>query len=108
MSTGYLERVLKSRVYEIVRETPLSAMPLLSERLGNRVLLKREDTQPVFSFKVRGAYNRMVRLDGAEAARGVVAAGGAGVAFGRNVWGSDDPAALVGRLLEAVHGAGPG
>ena len=74
MSTGYLERVLKSRVYEIVRETPLSEMPLLSERLGNRVLLKREDTQPVFSFKVRGAYNRMVRLDGAAAARGVVAA----------------------------------
>ena len=74
MSTGYLERVLKSRVYEIVGETPLSEMPLLSERLGNRVLLKREDTQPVFSFKVRGAYNRMVRLDEAEAARGVVAA----------------------------------
>ena len=74
MSTGYLERVLKSRVYEIVRETPLSEMPLLSERLGSRVLLKREDTQPVFSFKVRGAYNRMVRLDEADAARGVVAA----------------------------------
>ena len=74
MSTGYLERVLKSRVYEIVRETPLSPMPLLSERLRNRVLLKREDAQPVFSFKVRGAYNRMVRLDGADAARGVVAA----------------------------------
>ena len=74
MSTGYLERVLKSRVYEIVRETPLSEMPLLSERLGNRVLLKREDTQPVFSFKVRGAYNKMVRLDEAQAASGVVAA----------------------------------
>ena len=74
MSRGYLERVLKSRVYEIVRETPLSEMPLLSERLGNRVLLKREDTQPVFSFKVRGAYNRMVRIDEADAARGVVAA----------------------------------
>ena len=74
MSTGYLERILKARVYEIVEETPLSEMPLLSERLGNRVLLKREDTQPVFSFKVRGAYNKMVRLDRAEAARGVVAA----------------------------------
>ncbi|MCY4450753.1 MAG: threonine ammonia-lyase, biosynthetic [Immundisolibacterales bacterium] len=74
MSTGYLERVLKSRVYEIVGETPLSEMPLLSERLGSRVLLKREDTQPVFSFKVRGAYNRMVRLDEADAARGGVAA----------------------------------
>ena len=74
MSTDYLERVLKSRVYEIVRETPLSEMPLLSERLGNRALLKREDTQPVFSFKVRGAYNKMVRLEVADAARGVIAA----------------------------------
>ena len=74
VSPGYLERVLKSRVYEIVRETPLSEMPLLSERLGSRVLLKREDTQPVFSFKVRGAYNRMVRLGEEDAARGVVAA----------------------------------
>ena len=74
MPTDYLERVLKSRVYEIVEETPLSEMPLLSARLGSRVLLKREDTQPVFSFKVRGAYNKMVRLGPEEAARGVVAA----------------------------------
>ena len=74
MSAGYLERVLKSRVYEIVRETPLSEMPLLSERLGNRVLLKREDTQPVHSFKVRGAYNKMARLGEAQTANGVVAA----------------------------------
>ena len=74
MSTDYLERILKSRVYELVRETPLSDMPLLSGRLGSRVLLKREDTQPVFSFKVRGAYNRMARLAPAEAERGVVAA----------------------------------
>ena len=74
VSTDYLERVLKSRVYELVRETPLSDMPLLSGRLGSRVLLKREDTQPVFSFKVRGAYNKMARLTAAEAARGVIAA----------------------------------
>ena len=74
MSTDYLERVLKSRVYEIVQETPLSEMPLLPVRLGSRVLLKREDTQPVFSFKVRGAYNKMARLARADAARGVVAA----------------------------------
>ena len=74
MSEGYLERILKSRVYEIVGETPLSEMPLLSARLRNRVLLKREDTQPVFSFKVRGAYNKMARLSPAEAATGVVAA----------------------------------
>ena len=74
MSTEYLERVLKSRVYELVQETPLSNMPLLSARLGSRVMLKREDTHPVFSFKVRGAYNKMVRLAGEDAKRGVVAA----------------------------------
>ena len=74
MATDYLERVLKSRVYEIVEETPLSEMPLLSLRLGCRVLLKREDMQPVFSFKVRGAYNKMARLGCGEAERGVVTA----------------------------------
>jgi threonine dehydratase len=55
-------------------ETPLEEAPLLSERLGNRLLLKREDLQPVFSFKVRGAYNKMVRLSARELSAGVVAA----------------------------------
>jgi threonine dehydratase len=66
--------ILTSRVYEIARETPLDAAPRLSARLGNEVLLKREDLQPTFSFKIRGAYNRIARLTEAERARGVIAA----------------------------------
>ncbi|WP_243042030.1 threonine ammonia-lyase, biosynthetic [Dyella sedimenti] len=69
-----LRRTLRARVYEVARETALEAAPLLSARLGQRVLLKREDQQPVFSFKLRGAYNRMAALDGAQRARGVIAA----------------------------------
>ena len=70
----YLERILLSRVYDIAQETPLEKAASLSERTGNTVLLKREDMQPVFSFKLRGAYNKMVRLSQQERARGVVAA----------------------------------
>ncbi|WP_407276375.1 threonine ammonia-lyase, biosynthetic [Halothiobacillus sp. DCM-1] len=58
----YLRRILTARVYDVAIESPLTEAPLLSARLGNRVLLKREDTQPVFSFKLRGAYNMMHRL----------------------------------------------
>jgi threonine dehydratase len=70
----YLCRVLNARVYDVAIESPLDPAPRLSERLGNRVLLKREDLQPVFSFKLRGAYNRMVKLGAAERRRGVIAA----------------------------------
>ncbi len=70
----YLRRILTSRVYEAVSETPLDVAPELSERTGNRVLLKREDLQPVFSFKIRGAYNKMAHLSPEARARGVVAA----------------------------------
>ncbi len=66
--------ILTSRVYEVARETPLDEAPRLSSRLGNIVLLKREDLQPTFSFKIRGAYNRMARLSDAERARGVITA----------------------------------
>jgi threonine ammonia-lyase, biosynthetic, long form len=69
-----LRRTLAARVYEVARETPLEPAEQLSARLGNRVLLKREDLQPVFSFKLRGAYNRMAALDPAERAGGVIAA----------------------------------
>ena len=69
-----LRRAHAARVYDVARETALDEAPLLSERLGARVLMKREDQQPVFSFKLRGAYNRMVRLDAAQRARGVIAA----------------------------------
>lgn len=70
----YLQRILTARVYDVARESPLDPMPLLSERLRNRVLLKREDQQPVFSFKLRGAYNKMVNMSAAQRRRGVVAA----------------------------------
>jgi len=66
--------ILTSRVYDVARETPLDAAPRLSARLASQVWLKREDSQPIFSFKIRGAYNRIVRLSGEERARGVVAA----------------------------------
>ena len=58
----YLQRILSARVYDVAIETPLDFAPNLSKRLGHRVLIKREDLQPVFSFKLRGAYNKMVRL----------------------------------------------
>ncbi len=69
-----LREILTSRVYDVARETPLDPAPRLSERLGVPVLLKREDLQPIFSFKIRGAYNRMARLSAEERARGVIAA----------------------------------
>src|SRR5438132_4760563 len=70
----YLRRVLNARVYDVAIESALDHAPALSDRLANRVLLKREDLQPVFSFKLRGAYNRMLRLESAERRRGVIAA----------------------------------
>jgi len=70
----YLQRILNAKVYDVAIESPLEPAPTLSRRLGNRVLLKREDKQEVFSFKLRGAYNRMAHLSPAERARGVVAA----------------------------------
>ena len=70
----YLQRILNAKVYDVAIESPLDPAPMLSRRLGNRVLLKREDEQEVFSFKLRGAYNRMAHLSAAERARGVVAA----------------------------------
>ena len=63
-----LRRTLSARVYEVAQETPLQPAALLSARLGCRVLLKREDLQSVFSFKLRGAYNKMAQLDAARRA----------------------------------------
>jgi len=74
MDYGYIERILKARVYDVAIESPLEAAPRLSRRLGNEVLFKREDLQPVFSFKLRGAYNRIAHLEPAQAARGVICA----------------------------------
>ncbi len=62
MPQSYIKRILDARVYDVARETPIDEAVLLSSRLGNRVWLKREDLQPIFSFKLRGAYNKMVQL----------------------------------------------
>lgn len=74
MDTEYLERILKARVYDVAIESPLERAPRLSRRLGNTVLFKREDLQPVFSFKLRGACNRIAHLTTEQAARGVICA----------------------------------
>ena len=69
-----LREILTSRVYEVARETTLDEAPRLSMRVQNKVWLKREDQQPIFSFKIRGAYNRIARLTPAERAIGVITA----------------------------------
>lgn len=74
MASDYLRRILNARVYDVAHESALQPAPMLSARLGNRVLLKREDLQPVHSFKLRGAYNKMVQLSPAALKRGVIAA----------------------------------
>ena len=70
----YLERILRARVYDVAVESPIDPAPGISGRLENRVLLKREDMQPVFSFKLRGAYNKMSLLPAQALKRGVIAA----------------------------------
>ena len=74
MPRDYVERILKARVYDVARESALDPAPRLSRRLDNNVLLKREDLQPVFAFKVRGAYNKICNLSVEDRARGVIAA----------------------------------
>ena len=74
MAIDYLQKILTAKVYDVAVETPLELAPTLSRRLGNRVLLKREDQQSVFSFKLRGAYNKMAHLPAVERAKGVIAA----------------------------------
>ena len=69
----YMKLILTSRVYEAVEETPLHHAQNLSARLECRVLLKREDLQPVFSFKLRGAYNKMAHLSEKQRWKGVIA-----------------------------------
>jgi threonine dehydratase len=74
MPLDYLEKILTARVYDVAQESPLELAPNLSRRLGNRLLLKREDMQPVFSFKLRGAYNKMAHLSPDQLNQGVIAA----------------------------------
>ena len=74
MTDPYIEKILNADVYDVAAQTPLTQAPTLSERMGCDVRLKREDLQPIFSFKCRGAYNKMASLSDEERARGVVAA----------------------------------
>ena len=84
----YLKKILLSRVYDVAVETPLEQAEILSRRLDNVVLLKREDTQPVFSFKLRGAYNKMAQLSREELDRGVIAASAGNQYIGRALIGA--------------------
>ena len=90
MLTEYVERIRNAQVYDVAIETPLDKMPRLSQRLNNLVWVKREDLQPVFSFKLRGAYNRMSHLTSEERSQGVVAASAGnhaqGVAYQQRKW----------------------
>lgn len=85
----YLKRILTSAVYDVAIETPLEIAPNLSRRAGNTILLKREDMQPVFSFKLRGAYNKMAKLPPEALKKGVIAASAGnhaqGVALGAQI-----------------------
>jgi threonine dehydratase len=74
MPHSYIKHILEANLYDVAMETPLQEARFLSRRLDNRVLIKREDLQPVFSFKLRGAYNKMRQLSQVELDRGVVAA----------------------------------
>jgi threonine dehydratase len=74
MTTDYLQKILSARVYDVAVESPLDLAPTLSERMGNRIYFKREDIQSVFSFKLRGAYNKMANLPPAQIKRGVICA----------------------------------
>lgn len=88
MPDSYIKRILNARIYDLAIETPLDSAHLLSQRTNNNVLLKREDLQPVFSFKIRGAYNKLLQLTEEERARGVIAASAGnhaqGLAMGAN------------------------
>jgi threonine dehydratase len=74
MTTDYLKRILTARVYDVAEETPLEYAPVLSGRMNNRIYFKREDMQSVFSFKLRGAYNKMANLTPEQLKRGVICA----------------------------------
>ena len=74
MTKKYIEKILTARVYDVAIETPLDLAITLSKRQDNQVLLKREDLQSVFSFKLRGAYNRIYQLIQSKKVKGVVAA----------------------------------
>ncbi len=111
MTEFYIKRILNAPVYDVARETPLDSAPFLSARLGNKVWLKREDLQPIFSFKCRGAYNKMANLSEKALGAGVVAASAGnhaqGVALAAQTLGAKAsivmPATTPGIKVEAVR-----
>jgi threonine dehydratase len=72
MNPDYLDEILTAQVYDVAVETPLEYAPRLSGRIKNKVSFKREDLQPIFSFKIRGAYNKLAKLSAAERGRGII------------------------------------
>ena len=74
MLSRLVRQILQATVYDVAIETPLEAAPRISERLNNNIRFKREDLQPVFSFKLRGAYNRISQLPKSQLERGVITA----------------------------------
>ena len=74
MSFDYVRAIHNAEIYDLALETPVSSAQILSHRLSNKILLKREDLQPIFSFKVRGAYNKLKNLTRAQMCKGVIAA----------------------------------
>jgi threonine dehydratase len=110
----YLRLILTARVYDVAVETPLEPAPRLSTRLGNDVVLKREDLQPIFSFKIRGAYNRMAHLSPEERQRGVITASAGnhaqGVAYAARHLGIDALVVMPGTTpaikIDAVRALG--
>lgn len=95
MTQKYIEKILSARVYDVAIESPLDNAKRLSARLDNQVLLKREDLQPVFSFKLRGAYNKLYQLNRQTELKGVIAASAGNHAQGwhwpRVDWGLRQP-----------------
>ncbi|BFM09477.1 threonine ammonia-lyase, biosynthetic [Halioxenophilus aromaticivorans] len=114
MPHTYIKRILDARIYDLAVETPLDIAKSLTRRLDNRVLLKREDLQPVFSFKIRGAYNRLLQLTAEERSRGVIAASAGnhaqGLAYSAQHLGIDAtivmPRTTPAIKVEAVRGYG--
>ena len=104
MTDTYIERILRARVYDVAVESPLETAPRLSRRLGNTVLLKREDMQPVFSFKLRGAYNKIAYLSDSVANRGVICASAGNHALG----GAGREALEIGKGIVETLTRGPG
>jgi threonine dehydratase len=104
MYCDYLVQILTARVYYVAQETPLEYAPNLSVPLNNQLLLKREDMQSVFSFKLRGAYNKMANLPEDMLAQGVIAASAGnhtqGVALGASRLGTQ--AIIVANISRAA------